>query len=144
MYFALNSVLITSDTSCISGVSQEAAIPIACGNTVAMSARATPWRPSFHQLYSGMPSRGMAGAVWPSWLAFSSSVMFEMRSLTLTSAESVASLNFAKEGEPGSAPSAASEAIPVPMHRTTPTTPATLIFIHAPSFPETDRPLRDA
>jgi hypothetical protein len=32
------------------GASQVAAMPIACGNTVASPARATPCRPSFHQL----------------------------------------------------------------------------------------------
>ena len=43
--------------------------------TVAVPARATPCRDSFHQLYAGMPSRGMAGESKRSWEAFSSSVI---------------------------------------------------------------------
>ena len=61
-YLARNSAPIVSATWCISAVSQVAAMPIACGKTVAMPARATPCSPSFHQLYSGTPRRGMAGA----------------------------------------------------------------------------------
>jgi hypothetical protein len=34
----------------MNGASQVPAMPIACGNTVASPARATPCRPSFHQL----------------------------------------------------------------------------------------------
>jgi hypothetical protein len=42
------SSLIAVATSRMSGVSNDAAIPMAWGNTVAAPARATPWRHSFH------------------------------------------------------------------------------------------------
>src|SRR2546429_549754 len=43
--------------------SHVAAKPMACGNTVASPERATPWRPSFHQLYSGR--LGLGGGLVP-------------------------------------------------------------------------------
>src|SRR5437016_4915506 len=60
--------------------SQVAAKPMACGNTVASPERATPWRPSFHQLYSGMARRSIAGARSIIWETFSSRVMRPTRS----------------------------------------------------------------
>lgn len=69
------SVLMTLATISWKSSSKIAARPIACGNTVAVPARATPCRDSFHQLYAGMPSRGMAGESKRSWEAFSSSVI---------------------------------------------------------------------
>jgi hypothetical protein len=62
--------------------SHVAANPIACGNTVASPERATPWSPSFHQLYSGMPNRGIAGAASFICETFSSSVIRPTRSST--------------------------------------------------------------
>jgi hypothetical protein len=61
-YLARNSVAIASAVAWINGTSHVAAMPIACGNTVATPARATPCRPSFHQLYAGTRNRGIAGA----------------------------------------------------------------------------------
>ena len=75
LYFARASVLMTLATISWKSSSKIAARPIACGNTVAVPARATPCRDSFHQLYAGMPSRGMAGESKRSWEAFSSSVI---------------------------------------------------------------------
>src|SRR3569833_4518530 len=112
MYFALNSVLMTSATWCSSGAAHDAAIPIAWGKTVATSARATPCRPSFHQLYSGIPRRGIAGAVCPNWPAFSSSVILEMSALTRTSAGSDASLNFARKAAAGGSAAHAMDTLP--------------------------------
>lgn len=43
---------------------------------------ATPCRASDHQLYAGMPRRGMAAAEFTSWEIFSSRVRRETRSLT--------------------------------------------------------------
>src|SRR5438477_395925 len=60
--------------------SHVAAKPMACGNTVAVPARATPCSPSFHQLYSGIPSRGTPSAVCPICETFSSSVIRDTRS----------------------------------------------------------------
>src|SRR6201986_2028864 len=97
-YLARNSVLITSGTSWINGASKVAARPIACGNTVAIPARATPCRPSFHQLYSGTPRRGIAGAVWPTCAAFSSSVRRETKSFTRCSVGSFGFLYCASAG----------------------------------------------
>ena len=62
LYFALASSAMTSPISFIISTSHAAAIPIACGNTVAVPALATPCTPSFHQLYAGIPNRSMAGA----------------------------------------------------------------------------------
>src|SRR6266699_3336090 len=58
---------------------------MAWGKTVAFPARATPCRPSFHQLYAGMPRRGMAGATSCICEVFSSRVMRETRSFTRSS-----------------------------------------------------------
>ena len=54
LYFALASVAIISPIFSNSSSSNVAASPIACGNTVAVPALATPCNPSFHQLYIGM------------------------------------------------------------------------------------------
>src|SRR5580658_3343726 len=79
---------------CIISVSQLAASPMACGNTVASPARATPCSASFQKSYAAMFSRGIAGApFWPRpWKpscicrTFSSSVMRETRSAARCSA----------------------------------------------------------
>ena len=47
--------------SSIISSSKAAAKPIACGNTVATPALATPCKASFHQLYCSIPSSGIAG-----------------------------------------------------------------------------------
>ena len=52
-----------------------------------------PWSPSFHQLYSGMPRRGMAGAWSIIWLIFSSRVILLTRSLTRSATGSEGSRN---------------------------------------------------
>ena len=61
-----------------------AASPIGSGNTVAVPARATPCKASFHQSYSGICSRGIARDGFTSCDAFSSSVIRETRSSTRT------------------------------------------------------------
>ncbi len=61
--FALPSVEIVSATSSKRSSSKVAAKPIACGNTVATPARATPCKASFHQLYALTPNRSIDGAV---------------------------------------------------------------------------------
>src|SRR5689334_18535366 len=68
--------------------SHVAATPIACGNAVDSPERATPCSASFRQLYSGTPSRGIAGATSFIWSTFSSSVMRETRSRARCSNES--------------------------------------------------------
>src|SRR6266851_6298178 len=82
LYLARASVEITSATRWIRSVSQVAARPMACGKTVALPARATPCKPSFHQLYVGMPRRGTAAATSCICETFSSRVMRETRSFT--------------------------------------------------------------
>jgi len=54
LYFALPSVEITFAMSFNNSSSNIAANPMACGNTVAVPALATPCNPSFHQLYLGI------------------------------------------------------------------------------------------
>src|SRR6266704_2545649 len=85
LHLARASVEITSATRWTRSVSHVAARPMAWGKTVAFPARATPCRPSFHQLYTGMPRRGMAGATSCICEAFSSRVMRETRSFTRSS-----------------------------------------------------------
>src|SRR6266581_122437 len=85
LYLARASVEITSATRWTSSVSHVAARPMAWGKTVAFPARATPCSPSFHQLYAGMPRRGMAGATSCICEVFSSRVMRETRSFTRSS-----------------------------------------------------------
>ncbi len=75
LYFARNSVAIACASRWSNASSNVAANPIACGNTVATPARATPCSPSFHQLYSGTPSRGIPSAVCPNCETFSSKVI---------------------------------------------------------------------
>src|SRR6267378_4857299 len=82
LYFARASVEITSATRWIKSVSHVAARPIAWGKTVAFPERATPCKPSFHQLYAGMPRRGTAAATSCICETFSSRVMRETRSFT--------------------------------------------------------------
>src|SRR5438552_1890616 len=82
LYFARASVEITSATRWIRSVSHVAARPMAWGKTVAFPARATPCKPSFHQLYAGMPRREMPGATSCICATFSSRVMRETRSFT--------------------------------------------------------------
>src|SRR5260370_18679568 len=55
---------------------------MAWGKTVAFPERATPCKPSFHQLYAGMPRRGIAAATSCICETFSSRVMRETRSFT--------------------------------------------------------------
>src|SRR6266851_557243 len=55
---------------------------MACGKTVAFPARATPCKPSFHQLYAVMPRRGIGAATSCICETFSSRVMRETRSFT--------------------------------------------------------------
>src|SRR5690242_14711238 len=74
LYFALASVEIAFATSRSKSLLKLAAIPIACGNTVAFPALATPCKPSFHQLYAGIPRRGTALLLYPNKETFSSSV----------------------------------------------------------------------
>ena len=83
--FARASIEITVATRCISAVSQLAARPMACGKTVARPAAATPWSPSLHQSYAGMPRRSMPGVVFIICATFSSSVRRPIRSATRTS-----------------------------------------------------------
>src|SRR6266705_2619558 len=85
LHLARASVEITSATRWTSSVSHVAARPMAWGKTVAFPARATPCSPSFHQLYAGMPRRGMAGATSCICEVFSSRVMRETRSFTRSS-----------------------------------------------------------
>src|SRR2546425_579622 len=68
----------------ISESSQVAARPIAWGNDVARPDRATPCKASFHQLYSGIPSRSIAGATSCICDTFSSSVIRATRSALRT------------------------------------------------------------
>src|SRR6266436_2895698 len=82
LYLARASVEITSATRWIKSVSHVAARPIAWGKTVAFPERATPCKPSFHQLYAGTPSRGIAAATSCICETFSSRVMRETRSFT--------------------------------------------------------------
>ena len=77
----------------ISSGSQVAAMPIACGKTVANPARATPCRASLHQSYSVIPSRWMAGAWFCICPIFSFSVIRETRSLTRALSGSAGSWN---------------------------------------------------
>jgi hypothetical protein len=58
---------------------------MACGNTVAFPALATPCRASFHHSYAGMPSLSTAGEVFVSCDIFSSRVILVRRSLILVS-----------------------------------------------------------
>ena len=58
---------------------------MAWGKTVAMPARPTPCRHSFHQLYAGTPRRGISAAPWTIWETFSSRVILPTRSATRTS-----------------------------------------------------------
>ena len=76
MCLARPSVAMTSATFCRYISSNMAANAIAWGKTVAVPARATPCSASFHQLYSGMPSRSMAGALYVIWKTFSSRVIW--------------------------------------------------------------------
>src|SRR6266567_1791796 len=85
LYLARASVEITSATRWTSSVSHVAARPMAWGKTVAFPARATPCSPSFHQLYAGIPRRGMAGVTSCICEVFSSRVMRETRSFTRSS-----------------------------------------------------------
>src|SRR6266705_6273209 len=85
LHLARASVEITSATRWTRSVSHVAARPMAWGKTVAFPARATPCRPLFHQLYTGMPRRGMACATSCICEAFSSRVMRETRSFTRSS-----------------------------------------------------------
>ena len=78
---------MTTAISWTSGASNVAAIPIACGKTVATPARATPWSASFHHSYRGTPRRGIAAAWFVSWETFSSTVMRETRSRARASKE---------------------------------------------------------
>ena len=73
-------------TVSIFSTSNEAAIPMGCGNTVALPLRATPCRASLHQLYALMPSLSTAGELYWTSPAFSSSESLESRSLALASA----------------------------------------------------------
>ena len=75
LYLARASSEMAVATRPTSSSSKVAARPIVCGNTVARPLRATPCRASFHQLYSGMPSRGMAGAASSNCAIFSSGVI---------------------------------------------------------------------
>ncbi len=77
----------------ISSGSQVAAMPIACGKTVANPARATPCRASLHQSYSVIPNRWMAGAWFCICPIFSFSVIRETRSLTRALSGSAGSRN---------------------------------------------------
>src|SRR5688572_7501373 len=74
LYLALASVEITSATSCIRLSLKVAAMPMACGKTVANPALATPCKDSFHQLYGGIPSLATPGLAFPVSDIFSSSV----------------------------------------------------------------------
>jgi hypothetical protein len=58
---------------------------MACGNTVAPPARATPCSASFHQSYAGKPRRSIAGAAFCICAAFSSSVIRDTRSAARSS-----------------------------------------------------------
>ena len=59
-----------------------AARPMACGKTVAIPARPTPCRHSFHQSYAGMPRRSTGGAAFTICEVFSSRVIRARRSAT--------------------------------------------------------------
>src|SRR5260370_7146 len=71
---------------------------MACGKTVAFPARATPCKPSFHQLYAGMPRRGIAPATSCICETFSSRVMREPKSFTRCSRGRFESRNGARAG----------------------------------------------
>src|SRR5690606_35493587 len=60
-------------------------MPMACGNTVAPPARATPCRASFHQSYAGRPRRSIAGESFCICAAFSSSVIRDTRAAARSS-----------------------------------------------------------
>src|SRR5216117_3116990 len=98
LYLARASVEITSATRWIKSVSQVAARPMAWGKTVAFPARATPCKPSFHQLYAGMLRRGIAGATSCICETLSSRVMRETRSFTRCSKGRLGSRYAARAG----------------------------------------------
>ena len=81
-YLARASSEMTPAMRNMSESSQVAARPMAWGNEVASPERATPCSASFHQLYSGIPSRSIAGATSCICDTFSSSVMRDTRSST--------------------------------------------------------------
>src|SRR5258708_39732612 len=71
---------------------------MACGKTVAFPERATPCKPSFHQLYAGTPRRGIAAATSCICETFSSMVIRETRSFTRFSRGRLASRYAARVG----------------------------------------------
>src|SRR5258708_38204987 len=71
---------------------------MACGKTVAFPERATPCKPSFHQLYAGTPRRGIAAATSCICETFSSRVMRETRSFTRCSRGRLGSRYAARAG----------------------------------------------
>ena len=89
LYLALPSVAITLPSSNSNSSSKDAAIPIACGNMVATPALATPCKPSFHQLYSGISSLSIASASYFNCPAISSTVIRLTNSVALCLASSL-------------------------------------------------------
>ena len=86
-YFTRASSLAAVKTSSIRRSSKLDAMPIGCGNTVALPLRAMPCRASLHQLYCLMPRRGMAGLACIVREAFSSRVRRLSRSAARRSGE---------------------------------------------------------
>jgi hypothetical protein len=82
--------LASSDTipkvSSTAWSSKVAANPMACGNTVAFPALATPCRASFHQSYLGIPNRSLAGESFIIREIFSSVVNRDNKSSALAAA----------------------------------------------------------
>ena len=85
LFLALASVEIAFATSFNKLSLKEAAIPKACGKTVAFPARATPCNDSFHQLYCGISNRLTALLSNPNKEIFSSIVNCFSKSSTLLS-----------------------------------------------------------
>ena len=79
------SSLIEVKTFSSNSVSNDAAIPIGIGNTVALPLRATPCSASFHQLYLRIPRRSTAGELYIISATFSSKVIC----FTISSARSL-------------------------------------------------------